>query len=168
MKHFATIISTLVMATAVSTFAAGLQVKDAFTVKDQEFDAVVSRDAPIVKVAGGFGFTEGVTWVSQAAQSYLLFSDIPANVIYRYTPDGSVAVFREKTGYQKADVWRAGMLFNNGKAENDPAFEKFNMIGSNGLALDQQGRLVIAGWAGRTIDRIEKDGSDEFQVGCPA
>src|SRR5258708_1830709 len=32
------------------------------------------------------------------------------------------------------------------------------MIGSNGLALDQQGRLIIATWAGRSIDRIEKNG----------
>ncbi len=159
MKLFVTLVSTLAIATAANTFAADLQIKDASTVKDSEFDALVSRDAPIVKVAGGFGFTEGVTWVSQGTQSHLLFSDIPANVIYRYTADGNVTVFREKTGYQKADVWRVGMLFNNGKAESDPAFEKFNMIGSNGLALDQQGRLVIAAWAGRTIDRIEKDGS---------
>lgn len=158
MKLFATIIYTLAMATAVSTFAADLQTNNSLTVKDPKFDALVSSDAPIVKVAGGFGFTEGVTWVSQGKDSFLLFSDIPANVIYRYTPDNKVTVFREKTGYQKADIWRVGMLFNNGKAENDPAFEKFNMIGSNGLALDQQGRLVIAAWAGRTIDRIEKNG----------
>jgi gluconolactonase len=32
------------------------------------------------------------------------------------------------------------------------------MIGSNGLALDREGRLVIATWAGRGIDRIEKNG----------
>jgi hypothetical protein len=32
------------------------------------------------------------------------------------------------------------------------------MIGSNGLALDRQDRLLIATWSGRSIDRIEKDG----------
>ena len=32
------------------------------------------------------------------------------------------------------------------------------MIGSNGLALDRQGRLIIATWAGRSIDRIENNG----------
>src|SRR5260370_40520045 len=31
------------------------------------------------------------------------------------------------------------------------------MIGSNGLALDRQGRHLIATWSGRSIDRIEKD-----------
>ena len=33
------------------------------------------------------------------------------------------------------------------------------MIGSNGLALDRQGRLVIATWAGRSIVRVEKNGT---------
>ena len=33
------------------------------------------------------------------------------------------------------------------------------MIGSNGLALDKQGRLVIATWAGRSITRVEKNGT---------
>jgi gluconolactonase len=32
------------------------------------------------------------------------------------------------------------------------------MIGSNGLTLDRQGRLVIATWAGRGIVRIERNG----------
>src|SRR5438445_4338687 len=32
------------------------------------------------------------------------------------------------------------------------------MIGSNGLALDRKGRLIIATCAGRSIDRIEKNG----------
>jgi gluconolactonase len=33
------------------------------------------------------------------------------------------------------------------------------MIGCNGLTLDRQGRLVIATWAGRSIDRIEHNGN---------
>ncbi|GKT19078.1 SMP-30/gluconolactonase/LRE family protein [Acidovorax sp. SUPP2522] len=158
MNFFNTVIATLALATAVGAFAADSRVQDASTVKDPAFTALVSPNAPIIKVAGGFGFTEGVTWVQKGKQGYLLFSDIPANVIHRYTPDGKVTVFREKTGYQKADVWRAGMPFNNGKPQDDPAFEKFNMIGSNGMALDPQGRLVIATWAGRTIDRVEHNG----------
>jgi gluconolactonase len=32
------------------------------------------------------------------------------------------------------------------------------MIGSNGLTLDPQGRLLIATWTGRSIDRVENDG----------
>src|SRR6267154_2394291 len=31
------------------------------------------------------------------------------------------------------------------------------MVGSNGLALDHQGGLIIATWAGRSVDGIEKN-----------
>lgn len=101
MNFFNTVIATLALATAVGAFAADSRVQDASTVKDPAFTALVSPNAPIIKVAGGFGFTEGVTWVQKGKQGYLLFSDIPANVIHRYTPDGKVTVFREKTGYQR-------------------------------------------------------------------
>ncbi|MBI2515828.1 MAG: SMP-30/gluconolactonase/LRE family protein [Opitutae bacterium] len=121
-------------------------------------DALISPDATIELVATGFGFTEGVTWVQQGANGCLLFSDIPANVIYRWSPGGKVEIYLEKSGYLKPDLWRVGMEFTNGKPPDDPGFEKFNMCGSDGLALDRQGRLVIATWAGRSIVRIEQDG----------
>jgi len=126
--------------------------------KDPVLDALISPGAKLELVATGFGFTEGVTWVQQGQSGHLLFSDIPANVIYRWTPDGKVAIHLEKSGYQKPDLWRVGMEFNNGKQPNERGFEKFNLSGSNGLALDREGRLVIATWTGRSIDRIEKDG----------
>ena len=49
-------------------------------------DALVSPDARLQPVKGGFGFTEGLIWVEQGR--YLLLSDIPANVIYKLTPGG--------------------------------------------------------------------------------
>ncbi len=125
---------------------------------DAALDSLVSPDAKLEKIAGGFGFTEGALWVPNGKSGYLLFSDIPANVIYKWTPDGKVSVYMEKSGYQGYDIWRVGFMQTNGKSRNDPAFEEFPMIGSNGLTLDRQGRLVIATWAGRSIDRIEKNG----------
>lgn len=126
--------------------------------KDPALDALLSSDAKLERVATGFGFTEGVTWAPQGKSGYLLFSDIPANVVYRMGADGKATIFREKSGYQKSDLWRVGMPFTNGKKEDDPGFERFNMSGSNGLALDRQGRLVIAAFGGRAIERIEKNG----------
>src|ERR1051325_6389405 len=119
-------------------------------------DALVSKDAKLELVKGGFGFTEGIVWVEKGR--YLLFSDIPANVIYKLTPKGAASIYLQRSGYTKPDIWRVGFEQTNGKDPADPLFEKFYMIGSNGLALDRQGRLVIATWAGRSIDRIEKDG----------
>jgi gluconolactonase len=125
---------------------------------DPALDALVSSDAKLELVKGGFGFTEGALWVQHGTSGYLLFSDIPANVIYKWTPDGKVSVYLDHSGYTGQDVWRVGFLQTNGKEKTDPLYEEFPMIGSNGLALDRQGRLVIATWAGRSIDRIEKNG----------
>src|SRR5258708_30949452 len=123
---------------------------------DPALDALVSPDAKLQLVKGGFGFTEGIIWVGQSR--YLLLSDIPANVIYKLTPRGEASIYMHRSGYTRPDIWRVGFEQTNGKDPGDPLFEKFYMIGSNGLALDRQGRLIIATWAGRSIDRIEKDG----------
>jgi gluconolactonase len=126
---------------------------------DPALDALVNPDAKVETVKGGFGFTEGPVWVQRGKIGYLLFSDIPANVIYKLTPDGNASVYLDHSGYTKPDIWRVGFEFNNGKDPSDPAFAKFYMNGSNGLALDPQGRLVIATFAGRSIDRIEPNGT---------
>ncbi|KAF1017403.1 MAG: Gluconolactonase [Stenotrophomonas maltophilia] len=130
----------------------------ALQVLDARLHELVPVQPTLERVATGFGFTEGVTWVPRDG-GYLLFSDIPANVIYRWAPgDAQARVFLEKAGYQGHDTWRAGMPFNNGKAEGAPDYEAFNMFGSNGNTLDPQGRLVIATWGGRSIVRVEADG----------
>jgi len=125
---------------------------------ESSLDALVSPDAKLELVKGGFGFTEGALWVQKGKSGYLLFSDIPANVIYKWTPDGKVSVYLDHSGYTGQDIWRVGFMQTNGKDKSDPLFEEFPMIGSNGLALDREGRLIIATWAGRSIDRIEKNG----------
>ncbi|TMA12777.1 MAG: hypothetical protein E6J89_03750 [Deltaproteobacteria bacterium] len=117
---------------------------------DPALDALVSPDAKLELVKGGFGFTEGALWVQKGKIGYLLFSDIPANVIYKWTPDGKVSVYLDHSGYTGQDIWRVGFMQTNGKDRNDPLFEEFPMIGSNGLALDRQDRLIIATWAGRS------------------
>lgn len=127
--------------------------------KDDALDALISPDAKLEKIAGGFGFTEGALWVPQGRSGHLLFADMPGNVIYKWTPDGKISVHMEKCGYREVDIWRVGFMQTNGKPKGDPLFEEFPMIGCNGLTLDRQGRLVIATWAGRSIVRIEKNGA---------
>src|SRR5690242_2866744 len=69
---------------------------------DPALDALVSTDAKVVAVThgpgfnakehrpgpGSFGFTEGLVWLQQGSTGTLFFSDIPANKIYKMTPDG--------------------------------------------------------------------------------
>ncbi len=125
---------------------------------DPALDPLVSSDAKVELVKGGFGFTEGTIWVPQGKSGYLLFSDMPANVIFKMTPAGQVSLWLDHSGYTGYDIWNVGMPQTTGKKEDDPAFRRYYLIGSNGLALDPQGRVVIATWAGRSIDRIEKNG----------
>jgi gluconolactonase len=120
---------------------------------DPSLDALISPDAKLELVKNDFGFTEGILWVDQGRGRYLLLSDMYANVIYKVTPEGKVSLYLDHSGYTGYDIWRVGMPQPDADRK-----DTFFMIGSNGLALDRQGRLVIATWSGRSIDRIEKDG----------
>jgi len=125
---------------------------------DPALDELIAPDARLELAKTGFGFTEGTTWMPQGKNNgYLVFSDMAANVIYKLTMDGQASVYLEHAGYTGYDVWNHGMDQTNGKAQDDPLFRKFNIYGSNGTALDRQGRLVIATWGGRSVDRLEKD-----------
>jgi gluconolactonase len=66
---------------------------------DPALDALVPANSKIFKLAEGFIFTEGPVWVHEG---YLLFSDPNVNTLYKYTPDGELSVFREKSGYAGA------------------------------------------------------------------
>src|SRR5262249_24844302 len=129
------------------------------TKKDPAVDALVSSDAKLEEISTGYGFTEGLVWVPKGKSGYLLLSDMPANVIYKLSTDGKEkSLYLDHSDYTGFDIWRVGFMQTNGRNKDDPRYEEFPMIGSNGLALDREGRLVIATWAGRGIDRIEKNG----------
>ena len=92
---------------AVLSLAALAQDNTAVVSLDSTFGGIVSPGAKVEKVAGNFGFTEGPVWVRKGG--YLIFSDIPANVINRWNPaDGKVSVFLEKTGFTGSDPTGVG------------------------------------------------------------
>ena len=121
---------------------------------DPVLDAVISPDAQLQTVKGGFGFTEGITWVPRGNSGYVLFSDMWTNQIYKLTPDGQLSLYLDHSGYTGFDIWRVGMP----SPEQGPDERKWYLIGSIGLGLDREGRLLIATNTGRSIDRIEKNG----------
>jgi gluconolactonase len=106
---------------------------------DPALDKLVSPGTEVEKVRGDFGFIEGPVWVRSSG--YLLFSDIPNNSIMKWTPDGMVTTVH--TGIFKG-------AFPQGQGV---------LIGSNGLTLDRQGRIVAAEHGNRNVSRFEKDGS---------
>jgi gluconolactonase len=118
---------------------------------DPALDALVPTDAHVEKLADGFGFLEGPVWVHTSGPGYLLFSDIPANAIDKWTPDGKVSVFLAKSGFAGADPGDAGYQLNNGHAV-------VTLFGSNGITLDKQGRVTFCQHGDRGVIRVEKDG----------
>jgi gluconolactonase len=120
---------------------------------DPALDALISSNAKPELLKGDyFGAVEGPVWVGGTGGGYLLFSDMAANVIYKWTPEGQLSVFLEKSGYTGSDVNNVGGQYTNGRLH-------LLLIGSNGLTLDRQGRLIIAGMTDRNVTRLEKDGT---------
>jgi len=104
---------------------------------DPRFDTLVPRDAMLEKVADGFAWVEGPVW--NRTGSYLLFSDIPNNSVCKWQEQAGVSLFLKPSGY-------TGSAPFTGK---EP--------GSNGLAFDSVGQLILCEHGDRRIARLESD-----------
>ncbi|QNA43494.1 SMP-30/gluconolactonase/LRE family protein [Lacibacter sediminis] len=99
---------------------------------------IIAEGTKVEKVADGFSFTEGPVW---HPDGFLLFSDPNTNTIYRYDPSThNVTVYMSHSGYSGSDIGEYGQP------------------GSNGLAIDKEGRLIVAQHGHRRIVRHEKKG----------
>jgi gluconolactonase len=101
-------------------------------------DALVARDAVVEKLADGYAWTEGPVW--ERGKGRLLFSDIPGNRIVAFTPRQGIADLLKPSGY-------TGTAPFTGR---EP--------GSNGLAFDAHGRLLLCMHGDRRVARLEADG----------
>jgi gluconolactonase len=105
---------------------------------DEKLNSIIAPGTKIGKVADGFSFTEGPVW---HPDGYLLFSDPNTNTIYRYNPaNHNVTVYMSHSGYTGADIG------------------DYHQPGSNGLAIDKEGRLIVAQHGNRRVIRHEKKG----------
>jgi len=119
---------------------------------DAGLDQIIAPDAKLETLASGFGLTEGPVWVQHGSDGYLLFSDNAGNRIYKWSPHAPLAVFLDKSGYTGNDVTHVGAQTVTGGGV------AILLIGSNGLTLDPQGRLLITAMTDRSIVRLEPDG----------
>jgi len=94
---------------------------------DPAFKDVLSEDSAVRPIAGGFQFTEGPVWIGEG--QCLLFSDIPADTIFRWA---------EGQGHS---IWR------------QPSRS------ANGNTVDLEGRLLTCEHGSRTLTRTEEDGT---------
>ncbi len=119
---------------------AGVGTADAadFDIRNEsEFRKIVAPDARLERLATGMQFTEGPVWVPQDG-GYLVFSDIPADDLKKWTAKEGVTTFRKPSR------------------------------NANGNTVDRQGRLVTCEHTGRRVSLLDRDGAvrtlvDQFE-----
>ena len=94
---------------------------------------IIPTNAKLERVTDGFKWTEGPVWVKGS----LYFAEIPSNTIRHWVPGQGTSIFLQPSGYLGTGSY--------GGPES----------GSNGMTLDAQGRLTVAGHAQRDVYRLE-------------
>lgn len=98
----------------------------------QELNQIIDTSERPEILAAGFEWSEGPLWLS--GQKMLIFSDVPRNIVYRWTEKDSIGVYLQPSGF--TDTSKAGQ-------------------GSNGLLLDPAGNLVLCQHGDRRMARME-------------
>jgi len=99
----------------------------------REFHDLVPSPAKVEVLAKGFGWSEGPVWIRDGG--YLLFSDVPANVIHRWTAKEGATLFLHPSG---------GTIK-----------EGFREPGTNGLKPAGRGTILVADQGNRAIARLD-------------
>ena len=101
--------------------------------------SLIDSNSAIEVIAEGFKWSEGPVYISDS--NYLIFSDVPANKIYKWKEGSPTSVFLEPSGY-------TGTV----PKEKEP--------GSNGLTLDKKGKLILCQQGNRQIARMKSSLND--------
>jgi gluconolactonase len=104
---------------------------------DPRFDKIVPKGAYVERLAEGFDWSEGPVWFPDDG-GYLLFSDVPQNVVFRWREGHAAEPYVKPSGYTGSKP-RGG----------EP--------GSNGLLRDREGRLVLMQHGDRRVAQLNRD-----------
>ena len=100
-----------------------------FDIRDEaEFRKALAPDAKLERLATGMQFTEGPVWMA-AGGGFLVFSDIPADELKKWSPKDGLTTFRKPSQH------------------------------ANGNTADRRGRLLSCEHSGRRLSLLEKDGT---------
>lgn len=111
------------------------QVEQAFIIRlSPEMDDLISTSATLDTLAGGFTWSEGPLWLE--SEKALLFTDVPNNVIHKWSETNGLSTYLEKSGYvgDRRDKHEGG---------------------ANGLILDQNGNLILCQHGERQVARMK-------------
>lgn len=107
---------------------------DDIQVLDSAVTDLIDPEATLTELGSGYAWSEGPVWVEE--HQFLLFSDIPNNVIYRWAQGEGVTRYLKPAGYTGEEP-RGGEL------------------GSNGLYISSEGKLLLCQHGDRRIARME-------------
>jgi gluconolactonase len=107
---------------------------------DASLDAIITPGATAEIIAEGFNWSEGPLWLEKI--NTLIFSDVQENKIYKWTAARGKELYLSPSGYTDTVIKRGGEM------------------GSNGLLLNKQGKLVLCqdgdrqmAWMNATLDQ---------------
>jgi gluconolactonase len=103
---------------------------------DPALDEIIATDASIEILAEGYTWSEGPVWVEK--ENMLLFSDVPENIVYKWTEEKGAEIFLTPSGY-------TGTSSREGEE------------GSNGLTLNNEGQLVLCQHGDRRVALLNSD-----------
>lgn len=127
MKYLFTCLIVTIMAACQSK-----ETRTAGTIEklDPALDAIIDENARPEIIAEGYKWSEGPQWLSETKT--LIFSDVPTNTIYQWSEGKEASVYLTPSGYT-GTVERGGEM------------------GSNGLTLNKEGKLVLCQHGDRRI-----------------
>jgi gluconolactonase len=102
---------------------------------DPALDAIVDKDAKVEIIAEGFEWSEGPLWLKD--QNMLIFSDVPKNIVYKWTEGKPAEPYLTPSGYT---------------GDNSPYSGE---EGSNGLFLSNDGKLVLCQHGDRKVSLMD-------------
>lgn len=102
-------------------------------IEDPTLQQFLDPQAKVEVLASGFKWSEGPVWVKDGG--YLLFSDVPANTIYRWSAQDGLSHFLSPSGY-------TGL----GTYSDEP--------GSNGLIINREGELIACEHGDRRLSSM--------------
>jgi len=113
---------------------------------DPALDNIIAPNTKVELITEGFDWSEGPVWIE--SEKMLLFSDVPQNIIYKWTEEKGKEIFLTSSGYTDS-IKRSGEM------------------GSNGLVLDPNGKLVLCQHGNRQMARMNASFKDPKPLFIP-
>ena len=101
---------------------------------DDALTSLINKDAKVEIITEGFDWSEGPLWVEQ--HQMLLFSDVPKNIVYKWTEAKGKEIYLQPSGYTSEE-------------------QRGGEIGSNGLALSAEGKLLLCQHGDRRVAMMD-------------